>query len=129
MVAYFNIIPMDPSETPTQQSITGALLGVIVALVALVLSAMGTCVPFIACIYCRSSHSRKQTAKRYVQCLYCDFLYRESCVIYRTMHMSMLLLTQQIVYHSCSTVIHHNIEVITIIYYYAVFVRVEAGLK
>ena len=53
-----------PSSSPTQQSDSGALIGVSVALAVLMASLVGACVPVIVCIYFRNRHSKKQIAER-----------------------------------------------------------------
>ena len=53
-----------PSSSPTQQSDTGALIGVSVALAVLMASLVGACVPVIVCIYFRNRHSKKQIEER-----------------------------------------------------------------
>ena len=59
-----------PPAIPTEPS-NGPLLGVSVALAVLILTAVGACVPAIACVYFKSRHSRKQITERYNVCILC----------------------------------------------------------
>ena len=52
-----------PTSLP-QQSDTGALIGVSVALAVLMASLVGACVPVTVCIYFRNRHSKKRIAER-----------------------------------------------------------------
>ena len=61
-------VPSPPEATPTQPN-NSTIIGVSVALAVLLLSAVGACVPVIACIYFRSRHSRKQITERYGLCI------------------------------------------------------------
>ena len=52
-----------PTPPPTAPA-DNALIGVSVALAALMASVVGACVPIIVCIYFRNRHSKKRIAER-----------------------------------------------------------------
>ena len=69
---FANCILADTTQTPTPTTnllpttapADNALIGVSVALAALMASVVGACVPVIVCVYFRNRHSKKRIAER-----------------------------------------------------------------